>query len=86
MNQELCNIKKLPKFYCTMDDLLYKSHDSQNPSNLRKYVFAIPSRVPDIVHTYLDAKNIDIEDLSFAGLQDHIIIALQKKVLREQNG
>jgi hypothetical protein len=27
MNQILCNIKDLPEFYCTMQDLLYKSRD-----------------------------------------------------------
>ena len=40
--------------------------------------------VPDIVHTYLDAKLIDIEDLSLAGLQDHIITALQQKCLENK--
>jgi hypothetical protein len=31
MNKRLCNIRDLLEFYCTMQDLLYKSHDPTNP-------------------------------------------------------
>lgn len=81
MNQELCNLRQLPEFYCTMADLLYKYHDHKNPSYLGKYLSVMPDRVPDIVCTYLYAKNIDIEDISLVGLEDHIIIALHQKCL-----
>jgi hypothetical protein len=36
MNQKLCHLSQLPKFYCTMKDLLYKVPDPENVAYLRK--------------------------------------------------
>jgi hypothetical protein len=84
MNQRLCNLKELPELYCTMQDLLYKYHDPHNVTYLRKYLFVISGRIPDLVKEQIESKHIDIEDLSLAGLQEQIMTTLQKECMRHK--
>jgi hypothetical protein len=84
MNQQLCHISQLPEFLCTMQDLLYKSPDPDNVAYLRKYLSAMPGKVPDLVRDRFEELNIDITQLSLAGLHEHIVMALQKECLRRK--
>jgi hypothetical protein len=84
MNQQLCHISQLPKFFCTMQDLLYKVPDPENIAYLRKYLSAMPGKVPELVRERLDDLEIDISELSLAGLQEQIVTALQKECLRKK--
>ena len=36
MSQTLCDIKEIPEFFCTMQDLLYKARDPQNTTYFEK--------------------------------------------------
>jgi hypothetical protein len=78
MSQKLCHIKKLPEYFCTMQTLLNKVPDPRNSAYLRKYLSSMPGKVPDLVRDRLEDLDIDIEDLSLAGLQEQIVTALQK--------
>jgi hypothetical protein len=68
MSQKLCDIKELPKYFCTMQSLLYKVPDPSNSAYLRKYLSSLPRKVPDLVRTRIEDIDIDIESLSIAGL------------------
>jgi hypothetical protein len=67
-----------------MQDLLYKSPDPDNVAYLRKYLSTMPGKVPDLVRDRLEELNIDITQLSLAGLHEHIVMALQKECLRRK--
>jgi hypothetical protein len=84
MNQQLCHISQLPEFLCTMQDLLYKVPDPENVAYLRKYLSAMPGKVPNLVRDRLEELDIDISQLSLAGLHEHIVMALQKECLRKK--
>jgi hypothetical protein len=84
MNQQLCHLSQLPKFFCTMQDLLYKVPDPENIAYLRKYLSAMPGKVPELVRERLDDLEIDISELSLAGLHEQIVTALQKECLRKK--
>ena len=84
MNQRLCHIYQLPEFLCTMQDLLYKALDPENVAYLRKYLSAMPGKIPDLVRERLETMEISLEELSLAGLHEHIVTSLQKECLRRQ--
>jgi len=84
MNQRLCHVSQLPKFLCTMQDLLYKAPDPDNVAYLRKYLSAMPGKIPDLVRERLETMEISLEELSLARLHEHIVTALQKECLRRQ--
>jgi hypothetical protein len=77
MNQRLCHLSQLPKFFCTMQDLLYKVPDPENVAYLRKYLSAMPGKIPDLVRDRLEDLEVDISELSLAGLHEQIVTALQ---------
>lgn len=82
MNQRLCHVSQLPEFLCTMKDLLYKAPDPDNVTYLRKYLSAMPGKIPNLVKERLETMEIGLEELSLAGLHEHVVIALQKECLR----
>jgi hypothetical protein len=84
MSQLLCNIKDLPEFYCTMQDLLYKSRDPNNHAYLRKYLSVMPGKIPDLVRERMEEEDIDIEELSLAGIHEQIMTTLQKECIRRK--
>jgi hypothetical protein len=84
MSQRLCHLKQLPEYYCTMQSLLYKVPDPRNSAYLRKYLSSMPGKVPELVRTRLEDLDIEIEDLSLAGLQEQIVTALQKECIRKK--
>lgn len=84
MNQKLCHISQLPEFICTIQDLLYKAPDPENVAYLRKYLSVVPRKVPNLVRDRLEELDIDIPQLSLAGLHEHIVMALQKECLRKK--
>jgi len=53
-----------------MQNLLYKVPDPNNTAYLRKYFSSMPGKVPDLVRQRLEDLDIDIEELSLAGLQE----------------
>jgi hypothetical protein len=67
-----------------MQTLLYKVPDPNNTAYLRKYLSSLPGKVPDLVRERLRRFDIDIEDLSLAGLQEQIVTALQKECMRKK--
>ena len=84
MSQKLCHINQLPEFLCTMQDLLYRASDLDNVAYLRRYISAMPGKIPDLVREHLETLNIDLEELSLEGLHEHIVTTLQKECLRRQ--
>jgi hypothetical protein len=87
MSQRLCHLNQLQKYFCTMQALLYKVPDPRNSAYLRKYLSSMPGKVPELVRTRLEDLEIDIEDLSLAGLQEQIVTPSKMSVLerRQQN-
>ena len=84
MSQHLCNIKDLPEFYCTLQDLLYKYIDPNNPAYLRKYLFVMPGKIPDLVRESMEEEYIDIEELSLTEIHEQIMTTLQKECIRRK--
>jgi len=60
MSQILC-IEKLPKYYCTMQNILYQTLDLDNVAYLRHYLAFMPGIIPILVHEYLDLNKLHIE-------------------------
>ena len=67
-----------------MQDLLYRSPDPHNVVYLRKYLSAMPGKILDLVRERLEQLDVDMEDLSLAGLHEHITTTLQKECLRRK--
>ena len=59
-----------------MQDLIYKARDPQNTAYLRKYLSAMPGRIPDLVKARFEVENIDIENISLVGLHEQIVFTL----------
>jgi len=84
MNQRLCHLSQLPKYFCTMQSLLYKVTDPSNTAYLRKYLSSLPGKILDLVKSRFEDLDIDIETLSLAGLQEQIITALQQEWMKRK--
>jgi hypothetical protein len=84
MSQKLCHISQLPEFLCTMQDLLYRCPDPDNVAYLRKYLSAMPGKIPDLVRERLEQLDVDLDDLSLAGLHEHITTTLQKECIHRK--
>jgi len=84
MNQRLCHISQLPEFLCTMQDLLCRSPNPDNVAYLQKYLSAMPGQIPDHVREHLEDLDIGIEQLSLAGLHEHVVTTLQKECLHRK--
>lgn len=67
-----------------MQNLLYKVPDPDNVAYLRKYLSAMPGKIPNLVRERLETLEISLEELSLAGLHKHIVTALQKECLTRQ--
>ena len=59
-----------------MQNLLYKEIDPQNIAYLRKYLSAMDGIIQDLVKAIFEDENIDIENISLAGLNEQIIFTL----------
>ena len=44
----------------------------------------MPGKIPDLVRERLETLNIDLEELSLAGLHEHIVTTLQKECMRRK--
>lgn len=58
LSKKLCHISQLPEFLCTMQDLLYRTPDPHNVAYLRKYLSAMPGKIPDLVRERLEQLNV----------------------------
>jgi hypothetical protein len=67
-----------------MQDLLYRSPDPDNVAYLRKYLSAMPGQIPDLVKERLEDLDIGLEQLSLAGLHEHVVTTLQKECLHRK--
>jgi hypothetical protein len=54
MSQKLCDLKDLKKYYCAMQNLLYKVPDPRNTAYLRKYISSLPNPVPELVRKRIE--------------------------------
>jgi hypothetical protein len=52
-----------------------------NPAYLRKYLSAMPGRIPDLVRERMEEEQIDIEEISLAGVHEQIMTTLQKECM-----
>jgi hypothetical protein len=85
MSQRLCDLNDLHKYFCTMQNLLYKLPDPTNKAYLRKYISSLPNPVPDLVRKRLEDEDISLETLSIAGLQEQVVQAIQEECIRRKN-
>ena len=62
-----------------MQSLLYKTTDPHNVAYLRYYVASMHGKIPEFIESYFKKNNIQIENMSFASLHQHIVTILQKE-------
>jgi hypothetical protein len=80
MSQKLCDIKDLKKYFCAMQNLLYKVPDPRNSAYLRKYISSLPNPVPELVRKRIEDEDIILESLSFAGVQEQVIFSYSRRM------